>query len=117
MFVAEDKPKANGLKRSKTQNLIVAEEKKQGGLTCKDLCAYSWFSCGCFTIPFILLASTIPALLYLYISEWLRTWVRQGDEEQQKSFYRNVFLGTVLLFFATSLIRNLAVGSMTLRQT
>ena len=95
----------------------MAEEKKKGSIGCRDLFKFNSYSCGWFTIPFLIIASLVPALNYLFVSEWLRVWVRQSLEEQKQSYYRNVFLGTIMSFFLTGVIRNFITASFTVMQT
>lgn len=64
------------MKRQKTQDLIVAEEKDKGGVSFQDVRNFLSFSCGDFGIFLYLFASLWPAICALGFTLWMGYWAQ-----------------------------------------
>lgn len=68
------------LTRLKTQFITDSVETEKSKLDCKSTCAFTNYSCKCATFPIIIIFGSIPALINLAASEWVRRWM---DNEPQ----------------------------------
>ena len=72
----ETKAKAKQAPIEDVENLEF-EEENSGKLNCRNMCKFTSYSCGCATLPLILVVSLAPARVTLYISEWIKIWMGQ----------------------------------------
>ena len=86
------------------------------GRICKNLLAYLKYSCGVYTLIFIILLSLIQSLLNLSVSEWIKHWVSHTHYEQLEPSYRFSFLAIVFGFILTSVTSSFIISSIFLLQ-
>ena len=67
------------------------EEEQSGKLSCRNVCDFTSYSCGCATLPIIFIISLTPALVTLYISEWVKIWMGQDAPEKTNFYYPVIF--------------------------
>ena len=107
---------ADSIRRLVPVNVVSTREGDSVDFSCRNFLRFLRYSLGHFTIPILIIASVLPALLNLYVSEWLRVWVAQPESSQLLPFYRNMFMLIVGAFLGMTLLRNFIVGSLMLLQ-
>lgn len=84
------------------------------------------YSCGCCALVLLVITSILPALMNLFLSEWVRRWVQVSETqatsdtphsnaaEMESIYYGYKFFGIVVIFFGCNTLRNYVIAKITL---
>lgn len=97
--------------------MIVAEEKDKGFVTFSDLRSFLKFSIGDSAMLIYLFVASVTAACQIGITLWLKYWVLQTFEEQQRAFYPLILMGLILIFIFCCLVRESSIFGIVLSVT
>lgn len=75
------------------------------------------FGLGCWGIVIFLTINIVASVTQLAVSFFLADWTKQDLENQQKSYYPNMFIGSVIVFMILVLARVIIVFAIFLSST